>query len=183
MHPGGAIPEAPTRLGRPLESTWHFLLNPARGRTPSFLARWSNVNRGEEGPILEVNMATMFLSIVCVVAASILTTSTAIAGSRYEYYAPYPRTPQYAPHPRTYQYAPYPGGYQYAPYRGAYHYAPPTNYAPGTSGYLALPPAYYEQPEPVWVPLRPSSCGRYHFWNGQYCADARYHPPYLGPKW
>jgi len=137
-------------------------------------------------------MPRMFLSTVCVAAGSILTACNASAGSRYEYDAPYPRTYQYAPYPRTYQYAPYPGGYQYAPYPrayyyapypGAYHYAPPTYYAPGIYGNLAPPAAYYAPPEPVWVPLRPSSCGRYRFWNGQYCADARYQPPYLGPRW
>ena len=117
-------------------------------------------------------MPWMFLRTVCVALA--LTAGNASAGSRYEYYAPYPR---------TYQYAPYPGSYQYAPYPGAYHYAPPTRYFPGSYGYLAPPAAYYAPPEPIWVPLRPSSCGRYHFWNGQYCADARYQPPYLGPRW
>lgn len=25
---------------------------------------------------------------------------------------------------------------------------------------------------------RPSSCGRYHYWNGSYCADARRRPPF-----
>ena len=128
-------------------------------------------------------MPWRFLRTVCVALASFLTAGNASAGSRYEYYAPYPNAYQYAPYPRTYQYAPYPGGYQYAPYPGAYHYAPPTHYVPGTYGYLAPPAAYYAPPEPVWVPLRPSSCGQYHFWNGQYCADARYQPPYLGPRW
>jgi hypothetical protein len=34
----------------------------------------------------------------------------------------------------------------------------------------------------VVVPLRPSSCGQYHYWNGSACVDARYNTPYLGPK-
>jgi len=34
----------------------------------------------------------------------------------------------------------------------------------------------------VVAPLRPSSCGQYHFWNGVACVDARYNDPYLGPK-
>jgi len=32
------------------------------------------------------------------------------------------------------------------------------------------------------VPLRPSSCGQYHYWNGVTCVDARYNDPYIGPK-
>ena len=34
----------------------------------------------------------------------------------------------------------------------------------------------------VVVPLRPASCGQYHYWNGVVCVDARYNDPYLGPK-
>jgi len=34
----------------------------------------------------------------------------------------------------------------------------------------------------VVVPLRPLSCGEYHYWNGVACVDARYNDPYLGPK-
>jgi hypothetical protein len=29
---------------------------------------------------------------------------------------------------------------------------------------------------------RPSSCGEFHYWDGQACVDARYIDPYLGPK-
>jgi len=32
------------------------------------------------------------------------------------------------------------------------------------------------------TPLRPRSCGEYHYWNGVACVDARYNDPYLGPK-
>jgi hypothetical protein len=35
---------------------------------------------------------------------------------------------------------------------------------------------------PVVVPVRPLSCGEYHYWNGEACVDARYNDPYLGPK-
>lgn len=31
-------------------------------------------------------------------------------------------------------------------------------------------------------PVRPASCGQYHFWNGRACVDARYYDPYLGPR-
>jgi hypothetical protein len=34
----------------------------------------------------------------------------------------------------------------------------------------------------VVVPVRPLSCGEYHYWNGSACVDARYNDPYLGPK-
>jgi len=34
----------------------------------------------------------------------------------------------------------------------------------------------------VVVPIRPLSCGEYHYWNGVACVDARYNDPYLGPK-
>ena len=58
----------------------------------------------------------------------------------------------------------------YARYNGArvYGYAPP-------------PIAEYLPPSPVLIPLRPRSCGRYRYWNGEFCADARYARPYLGP--
>jgi hypothetical protein len=36
--------------------------------------------------------------------------------------------------------------------------------------------------EPYAVIVRPSNCGRYRYWNGSYCADARKEPPYVGPR-
>jgi hypothetical protein len=32
------------------------------------------------------------------------------------------------------------------------------------------------------VPVRPVSCGEFHYWNGAACVDARYNNPYLGPR-
>jgi hypothetical protein len=32
------------------------------------------------------------------------------------------------------------------------------------------------------VPVRPVSCGEFHYWNGSACVDARYNNPYLGPR-
>ncbi|MGE5260677.1 MAG: hypothetical protein ACM3MH_07345 [Actinomycetota bacterium] len=32
------------------------------------------------------------------------------------------------------------------------------------------------------VPVRPVSCGEFHYWNGLACVDARYNNPYLGPR-
>jgi hypothetical protein len=34
----------------------------------------------------------------------------------------------------------------------------------------------------VVVPLRPASCGEFHYWNGVACVDARYNNPYIGPR-
>lgn len=48
------------------------------------------------------------------------------------------------------------------------------------------PPAimYYEPPVYGWyTPPRPSSCGKYRYWDGEFCRDARYAPPYVGPRW
>jgi hypothetical protein len=38
-----------------------------------------------------------------------------------------------------------------------------------------------EQPVIVVPPPRPASCGEYRYY-GQYCVDARYNRPYLGPR-
>ena len=55
---------------------------------------------------------------------------------------------------------------------GYYRYAPPP--APRVYGYSreAVGPD-------VVVPLRPSNCGEFHYWNGVRCADARVEPPNL----
>jgi hypothetical protein len=54
----------------------------------------------------------------------------------------------------------------------------------------APPPRYYEPPVYGWTspplpppPPRPASCGEYRYWNGEFCADARYYRPYVGPRW
>lgn len=62
----------------------------------------------------------------------------------------------------------------YYPPPPAYRYAPPA------------PPAVYSPPVYGWSyvpPPPPSSCGAYRYWNGEYCADARDEPPYIGPRW
>ena len=86
----------------------------------------------------------------------------------------------------------------YAAYRPAYryysppiHYPRPNYYAPPAAIYYPRPvygyggaPATYLPPAPYgWQPARPRSCGKYRYWNGDYCADARYERPYVGPKW
>lgn len=48
----------------------------------------------------------------------------------------------------------------------------------GEEGVAVVPPG-----GPIIVaPLRPRSCGLYHYWNGWDCVDARYNDPYLGPR-
>jgi hypothetical protein len=80
-------------------------------------------------------------------------------------YVPYPPRRVYPPSiydapPRYYERRALPYAYSYSPRE--YDYTPPT---------------YVEEP------ARPTSCGQYRYWNGEYCADARYERPYIGPKW
>ncbi len=59
-------------------------------------------------------------------------------------------------------------------YRRPLPYPPLTVYRPPVDGWQVAP----------WgLPPRPASCGKYRYWDGEGCADARYHPPYLGPRW
>lgn len=71
------------------------------------------------------------------------------------------------------------------------YYASPPRYAPAP---LRPPAPVYRQPWPPaaaygppayeWLPPpRPSSCGVYRYWDGEQCADARWYPPYIGPRW
>ena len=89
-----------------------------------------------------------------------------------DYYAPPYPAPAYAA-PPAYSYPP-PAVYEQRGY-----YAPPMTYGYG-------PPAVAAYGVPATIvalpPPRPRSCGRYRYWNGEYCADARYERPYLGPK-
>ena len=68
-----------------------------------------------------------------------------------------------------------------------FYYPPPEYYVPPPPRiyrYAPPPATYYEPPAYEWIPPpRPASCGRYRYWNGEYCADARYRPPYVGPRW
>ena len=72
-----------------------------------------------------------------------------------------------------------------------YDHVPPSYYAPRVYGYVqrygygppppaVYPPLYFYDWGP---PPRPTSCGKYRYWNGEYCADARFRPPYVGPRW
>lgn len=67
-----------------------------------------------------------------------------------------------------------PAGY-YAPYDPR----PPARYF---SYRRSEPPAAYEPSLVEVPPPRPTSCGEFRYWNGEYCADARDERPYLGPK-
>lgn len=77
--------------------------------------------------------------------------------------------------------------YGYRPDDDDFYY-PPEYYLPPppVDVYPDPPPAVvYEPPVYGWssVPLAPSSCGKYRYWNGDRCADARDDPPDLGPRW
>jgi hypothetical protein len=72
-----------------------------------------------------------------------------------------------------------------------YENVPPSYYAPRVYGYVqrygygppppaVYPPLYFYDWGP---PPRPTSCGKYRYWNGEFCADARFRPPYVGPRW
>lgn len=64
-------------------------------------------------------------------------------------------------------------------------------YPPPPMGYYRYPAP--DDPDPTddqyfssanrWEPERPANCGVYRYWNGDYCADARDEPPYVGPRW
>jgi len=74
-----------------------------------------------------------------------------------------------------------PVGYWDRQYRRYGPYAtPPVVVVPQPA--QVVPPVVVEQPVVVVPPPRPASCGEYRYWNGQYCVDARYNRPYLGPR-
>jgi hypothetical protein len=111
------------------------------------------------------------------------------------YYGPYSRGQAYLPdyYLPPPSYAPPPPSFIPAP-----NYAVPSDHhapraAQGTPyvrhddarahGYTSSPVAEYVPPARVLIPLRPRSCGMYRYWTGEYCADARYERPYVGPRW
>lgn len=112
-------------------------------------------------------------TLLAVVAASLVTMSlSAIANAHDRYYDDdyYYRGPSYYVAPAPVYVAP----------------PPPVVYAPVPSApvYGYGPPRVAPAPEVIEVvPPRPSSCGKYRYWNGDYCADARYERPYTGPRW
>jgi hypothetical protein len=79
----------------------------------------------------------------------------------------------------------------YRSFRQRYYdrFAPPYFYAPPAYRYARPPPP--EPPGPPfaygwqygWEPRRPLSCGKYRYWDGEACVDARYWPPYVGPRY
>ena len=52
-------------------------------------------------------------------------------------------------------------------------------YVPGA---VVVTPPVVVAPGAIFVPLRPTSCGQYRYWNGVACVDARYNDPDLGPS-
>jgi hypothetical protein len=97
-----------------------------------------------------------------------------------------------------------PAGYRgYDPYgNNGFFYWPAYDYDPPRRTFLPPPPEPYYEPAynydqsyshrtyykrsdySEWSPRRrPRSCGKYHYRSGGCCVDARWHPPYVGPKW
>jgi hypothetical protein len=74
-----------------------------------------------------------------------------------------------------------PAGYWDRQYRRYSPYAVPPAAVVVPQPAPVVPPVVVEQPVIV-LPPRPASCGEYRYWNGQYCVDARYNRPYLGPR-
>ena len=80
--------------------------------------------------------------------------------------------------PRAY-YLPPPGAFA-----RPWYMPPPAGLYNPRAGYLPPPGGTEVSPRVVEVPPpRPRSCGQYRYWNGEYCADARYERPYVGLKW
>jgi hypothetical protein len=122
-------------------------------------------------------MGRVLLRWLCAAAVSIAATANlgpARAQPLYDYYLS-PPAPGYYPPPNY-----YPPPTYYAPRT---YYAPPAVRYDPSYGYVPPPALYYAPPVADWVPPRPRSCEKYRYWDGDYCADARYQPPYVGPKW
>ena len=77
----------------------------------------------------------------------------------------------------------YHGPYPRRVYPPSIYDAPPRYYERRVFPHYAPRVYDYRAPEYIDEPARPTSCGQYRYWNGEYCADARYERPYLGPKW
>lgn len=115
----------------------------------------------------------MLVGFCSIVAA----TAVAPLANAADYFEPrYPSAVVVVP-PPVYAPAPY--------YAQSYYYLPPVAvYDPRPRVWYSHPPAaYYEAPLADWAPPRPRSCGKYRYWNGDYCADARHERPYVGPRW
>ncbi len=119
-------------------------------------------------------MRRTVLSGICSIASAVAFAPGATAADYYD--ALYPPAVAYLP-PPAYVPAPY--------YAQPHYYLPPVAvYDPRPRvWYSHPPPAYYQAPVVALEPLRPRSCGKYRYWNGDYCADARYQRPYVGPRW
>ncbi len=57
--------------------------------------------------------------------------------------------------------------------------------APNVNVTVDAPPPVLNPDNPAIiaiVPVRPVSCGEFHYWNGAACVDARYNKVYTGPR-
>jgi hypothetical protein len=61
-------------------------------------------------------------------------------------------------------------------------YSPPVAVPVVPAPVPVAPPVVVEGAPMIVVPVRPISCGQYHYWNGVTCVDARYNTPYIGPR-
>lgn len=61
---------------------------------------------------------------------------------------------------------------------------PPVVVLPDTAPNVAVDVTVPGETPPIIaiVPVRPVSCGQYHYWDGERCVDARYNNPYVGPR-
>lgn len=162
-------------------SDWHFTARSDPART------------GRK-PLTEAIMRRTMLHTVGILGALFAGSSNVSAQPLDGYYPPYPHVQPYPPgnYLPPLSYALPPGSLPAPNYAVLPDYhapradagAPYVRYggAPA-SGYAPPPVAEYVPPAPVLIPLRPRSCGQYRYWNGEYCADARYERPYLGPRW
>ena len=120
-------------------------------------------------------MARHCFKLIFVLAASIVLTSSFgpahADGPSGTFFQPYYPSAHYYSTPPTYDAV---TNYDAFP--------PPLLYAPPVYGYVAPPPVSYPPPVYGWVLVRPISCGKYRYWNGKYCADARNALPYVGPR-
>jgi hypothetical protein len=68
-------------------------------------------------------------------------------------------------------------------YGRCYRSAPAMYGLVGGGNEYEQPYLFPSYPFPGLIVVRPASCGKYRYWNGERCVDARYQPPYVGPRW
>jgi hypothetical protein len=116
-----------------------------------------------------------------VLAAVFIAPGVGFGAANAAYAGPAPGATALIPPHGSFERAGWRRNYGYGPYA-----APPVVVVP--QAVPVVPPlVVQQQPVVVQQPIvvlspRPASCGEYRYWNGQYCVDARYNRPYLGPR-